>query len=149
MHFVKAKGILSSGVGMNIYRGCQHGCVYCDARSCCYQFEHLFEDIEVKENALELLESGLKSKRHACMLGTGTMSDPYMPLERKLGMTRGMLELLDKYGFDNFLLNSDISNKPSDPLSVAKTVRELTRLGYSEKDIEKVSHKNAEKFFKI
>lgn len=57
--------------------------------------------------------------------------------------------ILDNYGFDRFLLNSDISNKPSDPLSVAKTVRELTRLGYPEKDIEKVSRKNAESFFKI
>ncbi len=59
MHFVKAKGILSSKNGMNLYRGCSHGCIYCDSRSKCYHFEHPFEDIEVKENALELLEYAL------------------------------------------------------------------------------------------
>lgn len=59
------------------------------------------------------------------------------------------ISILDEYGFDRFLLNSDISNKPSDPLSVAKTVRELTRLGFPKEDIEKISHKNAQKFFNI
>ena len=59
------------------------------------------------------------------------------------------IAILDEYGFDNFLLNSDISNKPSDPLSVPKTIRELQRLGYENSEIEKVSHKNAMKFFKI
>ena len=54
MHFVKAKGILSAHNGMNLYRGCQHGCIYCDSRSRCYQMNHIFEDIEVKENALQL-----------------------------------------------------------------------------------------------
>ncbi len=59
------------------------------------------------------------------------------------------IAILDKYGFDKFLLNSDISNKPSDPLSVPKTVRELTKLGYKKTEIEKVAFKNAEKFFEI
>ena len=59
------------------------------------------------------------------------------------------VDIMDQYGFDRFLLNSDISNKPSDPLSVPRTVRTLKRLGYKEKDIEKVSHRNAEKFFDI
>lgn len=63
MHKVKAKGILSAANGMNIYRGCQHGCIYCDARSKCYHMNHRFEDIEVKENAPELLENALKRKR--------------------------------------------------------------------------------------
>ena len=99
MHYVTAKGILSSGVGMNIYRGCQHGCIYCDARSRCYQMNHIFEDIEVKGNALTLLDGALKHKRRTCMLGTGTMSDPYIPLERELGMTRRMLELACRHGF--------------------------------------------------
>lgn len=62
MHKVKAKGILSAANGMNIYRGCQHGCIYCDARSKCYQMNHRFEDIEVKENAQELLENALKKE---------------------------------------------------------------------------------------
>ena len=57
--------------------------------------------------------------------------------------------ILDEYGFDRFLLNSDISNKPSDPLSVPKTIRKLNRLGYKKEDIEKISHKNAQSFFNI
>ena len=84
---------------MNIYRGCTHGCIYCDSRSLCYQFTHPFEDIEVKQNAPELLEKALKSKRSKCMIGTGSMSDPYMHCETKLRMTRKCLEIIDKYGF--------------------------------------------------
>lgn len=99
MHFVQAKSILSPKNGMNLYRGCQHGCIYCDARSLCYQMNHPFEDIEVKENALPLLEQALKGKRKKCMIGTGAMSDPYMPLEEKLQRTRGALELIHRYGF--------------------------------------------------
>ena len=99
MRTVTAKGILSPHNGMNLYRGCQHGCIYCDARSRCYGMDHAFEDIEVKENALSLLESALKHKRKPCMIGTGAMSDPYIPLERELRMTRGALELIEKYGF--------------------------------------------------
>ena len=99
MHYVTAKGILSAKNGMNIYRGCQHGCIYCDARSRCYQMNHAFEDIEVKENALALLETALRSKRKPCMIGTGAMTDPYIPLETKLQMTRKALELIDRYGF--------------------------------------------------
>ena len=99
MHFVQAKSILSPKNGMNLYRGCQHGCIYCDSRSLCYQMNHPFEDIEVKENALPLLEQALKGKRKKCMIGTGAMSDPYMPLEEKLQRTRGALELIHRYGF--------------------------------------------------
>ncbi len=102
MHFVDAKGILTGSgghVGMNIYRGCTHGCVYCDSRSRCYQFTHLFEDIEVKQNAPELLEKALQSKRKRCMIGTGSMSDPYMHCEEQLGLTRRCLEVIQKYGF--------------------------------------------------
>ena len=99
MHFVQAKSILSPKNGMNLYRGCQHGCIYCDARSLCYQMNHPFEDIEVKENALPLLEQALRAKRKKCMIGTGAMSDPYMPLEEKLQLTRGALELIHRYGF--------------------------------------------------
>ena len=99
MHKVKAKGILSAANGMNIYRGCQHGCIYCDARSKCYQMNHRFEDIEVKENAPDLLEKALKRKRRKCMIGTGAMSDPYIPLEKELKLTRRCLEIIDRYGF--------------------------------------------------
>ena len=83
MHFVKVKGILSSKNGMNLYRGCSHGCIYCDSRSKCYHIDHPFEDIEVKENAIELLEYALTHKRKKCMIGTGSMTDPYIPLEMR------------------------------------------------------------------
>lgn len=98
MHFVKAKGILSAKNGMNLYRGCSHGCIYCDSRSRCYHMEHDFEDIEVKENAVELLEDALIRKRRKCMIGTGSMTDPYIPLEAELGNVRKALELIHKYG---------------------------------------------------
>ncbi len=99
MHFVKAKGILSPGNGMNLYRGCCHGCIYCDSRSRCYQINHDFEDIEVKENALELLEKALSGKRRKCMIATGAMTDPYIPLEMTLEHTKKALLLIEKHGF--------------------------------------------------
>ena len=102
MHFVDAKGILNKNggfCGMNVYRGCTHGCIYCDGRSNCYQLKHKFEDIEVKQNAPELLEAALKSKRKKCMVGTGSMSDPYMHCEEELGLTRKCLEIISKYEF--------------------------------------------------
>lgn len=99
MHQVEAKGILSAQNGMNIYRGCTHGCIYCDARSACYRMKHPFEDIEVKKNAPELLEKALRSKRRKCMIGTGAMCDPYMHCEKDLLLTRRCLELIDRYGF--------------------------------------------------
>jgi len=99
MHFVDAKGILSAHNGMNIYRGCTHGCIYCDSRSKCYGMQHAFEDIEVKQNAPELLERALRSKRQKCMIGTGAMCDPYMHCEEQLGLTRRCLEIIDHYGF--------------------------------------------------
>lgn len=99
MHFVQAKGILSAQNGMNLYRGCSHGCIYCDSRSRCYRMDHDFEDIEVKENAPELLESALRRKRARCMLGMGSMTDPYIPLEDEIGNVRKALLLAEKYGF--------------------------------------------------
>ncbi|SEP64200.1 DNA repair photolyase [Lachnospiraceae bacterium NE2001] len=102
MHFVDAKGILTSNnglTGMNIYRGCSHGCIYCDSRSKVYQFNHPFEDIEVKQNAPELLEKALRSKKKKCMIGTGAMSDPYMHCEEQLRLTRKCLEVIRKYEF--------------------------------------------------
>lgn len=104
MHYTTAKGILSAKNGMNLYRGCSHGCIYCDSRSHCYQMAHDFEDIEVKENALTLLEHTLRHKRKKCMIGTGSMSDPYMPLEKDLQYTRKALELIYNYGFGATLI---------------------------------------------
>ncbi len=99
MHYVKAKGILSAQNGMNLYRGCSHGCIYCDSRSKCYHMEHAFEDIEIKENAIELLETSLRRKRNKCMIGTGSMTDPYIPLEEELETVRKALTLIYEYGF--------------------------------------------------
>ena len=98
MHFVEEKTILTPR-SMNIYRGCTHGCIYCDSRSKCYQFTHDFEDIEVKQNAPELLEETLRRKRKRCMIGTGSMCDPYIPLEKELGLMRRCLEIIDRYNF--------------------------------------------------
>ncbi len=99
MHFVNSKTILSSSNGMNIYRGCSHGCIYCDSRSKCYHFTHPFEDIEVKQNAPELLDKALRTKRKRCMIATGAMSDPYMHCEEKLQLTRKCLEVILRNGF--------------------------------------------------
>lgn len=99
MHFVQAKTLLTKWNGMNIYRGCSHGCIYCDSRSECYQMKHPFEDIEVKENALRLLETILRTKRRKIMISTGSMSDPYQHCEEKLMLTRKCLELIDRCGY--------------------------------------------------
>ena len=102
MHYADAKGILFGNgkyLGINPYRGCTHGCIYCDSRSRCYQFTHAFEDVEVKRNAPELLEQALRSKRRRCMIGTGSMSDPYMHCEEQVRLTRRCLEVMLRYGF--------------------------------------------------
>ena len=98
MHFVNSKTILSPKNGMNIYRGCSHGCIYCDSRSKVYGMDHEFEDIEVKQNALELLKKEL-IKRPKAIIGTGAMTDPYIPLEKRLKHIRKSLELIYRYGF--------------------------------------------------
>ena len=102
MHFVDARGILTGNggrTGMNVYRGCSHGCIYCDSRSKCYQFTHAFEDIEVKQNAPELLAEALRKKRRRCMIGTGSMCDPYIPAEKELCLMRRCLEIIDSHNF--------------------------------------------------
>lgn len=99
MHFKEVKSILSAHNGMNLYRGCTHGCIYCDSRSLCYNFDHDFEDIEVKSNAAYLLEYALRKKRKKCMIGTGSMCDSYLHAETELRHTRACLEIIEKYGF--------------------------------------------------
>jgi DNA repair photolyase len=99
MHYADYKTILSPQNGMNLYRGCSHGCIYCDSRSLCYQMNHDFEDIEVKRDASRILESQLRRRRKPCMVGTGAMCDPYLHLEDELGLTRQCLSLIKKYGF--------------------------------------------------
>ena len=141
MHFVDAKGILTGGkgyYGMNIYRGCSHGCIYCDSRSRCYQFTHDFEDIEVKQNAPELLERALRSKRQKAMIGTGSMSDPYMHCEEQLRLTRQCLEIICRYGFGAALqTKSDRILKDIDLLEEinrkAKCVVQITLTTYDDR----------------
>ena len=125
MHFVQAKGILSQNNGMNIYRGCSHGCIYCDSRSRCYGFTHAFEDIEVKENAPELLEQALRSKRHKCMIGTGAMCDPYLPAEKELQLTRKCLELIDRYEYGVTVLTK--SNLVLRDLDLLQSIHKKTK----------------------
>lgn len=109
MHEIEAKSILSARNGMNVYRGCTHGCIYCDSRSTCYQMDHAFEDVAVKRNAPELLEDALRRKRRRCMIGTGSMCDPYLPLERETRLTRRCLEVIDRHGFGvSVLTKSDL-----------------------------------------
>ena len=140
MHFVDAKGILTGKggyFGMNIYRGCTHGCIYCDSRSRCYQFTHPFEDVEVKQNAPELLEKALRSKRKKCMIGTGAMSDPYMHCEEDLRLTRRCLEIIRKYGFgvaiqtksDRILRDIDLLSEINES---AKCVVQMTLTTYDD-----------------
>lgn len=99
MHYKAYKSILSPQKGMNIYRGCTHGCIYCDSRSVCYQMKHDFEDIEIKTDAPLMLEQELRRKRAKCMISTGAMTDPYMPLEEKIGYTRKCLQAIERCGF--------------------------------------------------
>ena len=143
MHFVKAKGILSSKNGMNIYRGCSHGCIYCDSRSKCYRMEHDFEDIEVKENAIELLEYALTHKRKKCMIGTGSMTDPYIPLELETGNVRKALNLIYEKGFgftvitksDRILRDIDLLQKINEK---TKCVVQMTLTTYNEDLCKKI-----------
>lgn len=125
MHFVDAKGILSAHNGMNLYRGCTHGCIYCDSRSKCYGFTHDFEDIEVKKNAPELLEKALRSKRKKCMIGTGAMCDPYMHCEETLKLTRRCLEIIDYYEYG--LAIQTKSNRILRDLDLLKSINEKAK----------------------
>lgn len=125
MHEVNVKGILSAKNGMNIYRGCLHGCIYCDSRSLCYQMKHKFEDVEVKANAVGLLENTLRRKRNKCMIGTGAMSDPYMPIEEKLGNMRKCLEVIERYGFGVTMITK--STKVLRDLDLLKKINEKSK----------------------
>ena len=137
MHYKEVKGILSPSNGMNIYRGCTHGCIYCDSRSKCYNIDHDFEDIEIKSNALTLLEDALKRKRKKCMIGTGSMTDSYIHLEEQLKRTRKVLELIDRYGFgvsiqtksNRILRDLDLLKSINDK---AKCVVQMTLTTYDE-----------------
>ena len=125
MHFTEAKSILSSKNGMNLYRGCTHGCIYCDSRSKCYHMDHDFEDIEAKSNAIELLEEALRKKRKKCMLGTGAMTDPYIPPEEELKNVRKALALAERYGFGFTLITK--SDRVLRDLDLLAAINEKTK----------------------
>lgn len=118
MHTIESKSILTSRNWINLYRGCQHGCIYCDSRSRCYHMDHRFEDVAVKKNGIELLDLALKRKRRPCMIATGTMSDPYTPIEEDLMMTRRALEVIDRHGCGiSILTKSDLVLRDLDILA--------------------------------
>lgn len=108
MEFIKTKTILSKvkygnewfGIdyNMNLYKGCSHGCIYCDSRSNCYHIDN-FDTVRGKENALLILEHELYKKREKGVVGIGAMSDTYNPLEKQYEQTRGALKLIAKYGY--------------------------------------------------
>lgn len=138
MHFEEVKGVLSPKGNMNIYRGCTHGCIYCDSRSTCYNMPHDFEDVLVKANAPQLLEQALKSKRKKIMVGMGSMSDPYMHCEKELLHTRKCLEIVDRYGFGFTLITkSDLVLRDLDLIksinSKSKAVVQMTLTTFDEK----------------
>ena len=137
MHYADYKTILSPKNGMNLYRGCTHGCIYCDSRSRCYQINHDFEDIEVKRDAARILDGQLRRKRKACVVGTGGMCDPYLHLESELRLTRECLELIERRGFglaihtksDRILRDMDILRRIN---AKAKCVVQVTLTTYDE-----------------
>lgn len=143
MHFTKVKGILSSKNGMNLFRGCTHGCIYCDSRSNCYRMNHKFEDVEVKENGISLLEENLKRKRKKCMIGLGSMTDPYIKEELGLNYTRQALEIINKFGFGvtlitksaNVLRDLDLLKEIN---SKTKCVIQMTLTTYDEELCKKI-----------
>ncbi|MFC1572738.1 radical SAM protein [Candidatus Eisenbacteria bacterium] len=102
---------------MNLYRGCQHQCIYCDSRSACYRIEE-FGEILIKSNAIELLTRELAAKRVRGTIGTGAMNDPYMPLERDVKLTRRALEVIAQHRFPvHVLTKSDLVLRDRDLLS--------------------------------
>lgn len=125
MHYADYKTILSPQNGMNLYRGCTHGCIYCDSRSKCYHIDHVFEDIEVKRDAVKILEQQLRKKRQPCMIGTGSMCDPYIPLEEELQITRRSIEVIERYGFGLAILTK--SARLMRDLDLLKKINERTK----------------------
>lgn len=137
MHYTNAKTILSPKNGMNLYRGCTHGCIYCDSRSECYGMTYTFEDVEVKQNAPQLLEEALRKRRKPCMIGMGAMTDPYLPLEKIERLTRQALEIIDRYSFGVTLITkSDLVLRDVELLQSinrkAKCVVQMTLTTYDE-----------------
>ena len=128
IRYIEAKQILTGiphpenwfGVGynMNLYRGCRHGCIYCDSRSACYGVDRFDEDIEVKINAVELLACELASKRERRMIGTGAMCDPYGPVEKEIELSRRAVQCIAERGFPlHIMTKSDLIVRDTDLLN--------------------------------
>lgn len=126
-NYIEAKTILSKlkqqdtmfgiSYNMNLYRGCQHGCVYCDTRSECYQVGDI-SNIRIKQNAIDLLHKEIKSKRTKGTIGTGSMNDPYMPIEKEIRLTKKALEVIATNKFpvhiitkSNLVVRDTVSSK--------------------------------------
>lgn len=143
MHYADYKTILSPQNGMNLFRGCVHGCIYCDSRSACYQINHDFEDIEIKRDAARILEGQLKKRRKRSMIGTGSMCDSYMPFAETLEITRQCLHVIERYGFGLAILTKsaailrdmDILKRINEN---ARCVAEMTLTTYNEDLCKKI-----------
>ena len=130
MEFIKAKTLISSCVednpwfginyNMNIYKGCSHGCIYCDSRSECYGVVD-FDRVRAKEDSINLIRKDLKSKRNKGVIGTGAMSDPYNPFEKELMLTRDALNEIDKHGFGVSIITK--SNLIKRDINVLKRIK--------------------------
>lgn len=131
MEFIPAETILSgyaagnawfgNNYTMNIYKGCCHGCIYCDSRSECYRVDN-FDEVRAKENALALIAHELKSKRRTGVIGTGAMSDPYNPFEKEARFTRGALELINGHRFGvSIATKSDLITRDIEVLKSIKS----------------------------
>jgi len=126
MEFIGAKTIISgycesstwfgNNYNMNIYKGCCHGCIYCDSRSECYRIDN-FDVVRAKKDALALINKELRSKKRTGVIGTGAMSDPYNPFEKEYKLTRGALELINTHGFGvSLITKSDLITRDIDIL---------------------------------
>lgn len=125
--YIPAKTIVSSyatnsnwfgtNYNMNIYKGCCHGCIYCDSRSECYRIDN-FDKVKAKANALEIIRNDLRRKVKTGVVATGSMSDPYNPFEKELFLTRHALELINAYEFGaSIITKSDLITRDIDILS--------------------------------
>lgn len=131
---IEAKGLLSKvkksnhwfgyDYNMNLYRGCLHGCIYCDSRSECYEVGE-FEEVKIKGNALEILENELRIKRNTGIIGMGSMSDPYNPYEIKYELTKKSLLLMERFKFGVFIITK--SNLVLRDVDLLKRVDKLSR----------------------
>ena len=131
MEFITAKTIISGyaehndwfgkNYNMNIYKGCCHGCIYCDSRSECYRIDN-FDVVRAKKDAIALINKELKSKKRTGVIGTGAMSDPYNPFEKEYSLTRGALELINIHGFGvSIATKSSLVTRDIDILKKIKT----------------------------